>query len=229
MNAEERNEPSPVGRYLFNDAPPPPAHLAALAKPLVDRAKLNYRKFQAEFEKIGSAAVKAMEDGLLTREDASLIWLDVGHVVSRPLIARYCDARQHDAVASWLRARPGFQQVDWLNGYVRFALDRFMADGEGACAASLALAHVERAMKSLRLDWKERRRNPPKKLAPEVQEVMRGIQRALVERIPRRNAEMLLEIAEVEPYLACATEAERAALAALRDEVRADQARFPAA
>ena len=40
--------------------------------------------------------------------------------------------------------------------------------------------------------------------------------------------EMLLELGELVPYLAHGSEEERAALAALADEVRTDQERFPA-
>lgn len=229
MSTGNPDDLSPVECYLFEGAPPPPAHLAELARSFVGRARLSYKNFRAEHEKIGSAVVKAMKDGLLTREDASLLWLDTHGITAELLIARYCDARQYEPVAAWLQARIGFATANWLNGYVRLALDRFVADGEGARAAALALAHVERAMKSLRLDWKERRRSPPKKLPPETQEVMRGIQKALVERIPSRNAEMLLEIAEAEPYLAYGSDEERASLAARRHEILADQERFPAA
>jgi hypothetical protein len=229
VSAANHDKLTPVGRYLFEAAPPPPAHLAELARPFVDRARLNYKNFRVEHEKIGSAVVKAMDDGLLTPEDATLLWLDTHGITAELLIARYCDARQYEPVIAWLRARTGFMTANWLNGYVRFALDRLVADGQAGRCASLALAHIERAMKSLRLDWKERRRNPPKKLPPETQEVMRGIQRALIARIPKRNAEMLLEIAEAEPYLAYGTDEERSSLAALREEILADQERFPAA
>ena len=191
--------------------------------------RLVYRNFRVEFERIGGLAVKAMSDGLIGKDDATLIWLDVGDVLSVPLIARYCDARQYDPVVTWLRARPGFQCVAWLRGYVLSAMERLVADGEGARAASLALAHVERAMKSLRLDWKERRRGIPKKLAPEAQAALRSTQAALIARIPVRNAEMLMEIGEMMPYLAHGTAEERATLEALRREVLADQERFPAA
>ena len=228
MGADQQNPVSP-GRYLFEDAPPAPAHLAALARPFVDRAKLNYRNFRVELERIGGLAVKAMSDGLLGKEDATLIWLDVGDVLSTPLIARYCDARQYEPMLAWLRARPGFQCTGWVRGYALSAMERLVADGQGARAASLALAHVERTMKSLRLDWKERRRGIPKKLAPDAQAALRSTQAALIARIPVRNAEMLMEIGEMLPYLAHGTAEERVALEAFRREVLADQERFPAA
>jgi hypothetical protein len=228
MTSEATNRPTGAGRYLFEDAPPPPPHLAALARPFVDRAVLKFKNFRVDLEKVQGAAVKAMQDGLVSKDDATLIWLDVGNVTSVPLVHRYCDARHHDLVAAWIRAREAFPCAGWLKGYVQVALDRFVADGVGEQAASLALAHAERAMKSLRLDWKERRRGIPKKLPPETQEVMRGMQRALIARIPLRNADMLLELGELLPYLAHGTREERAALAALAEEVKADQERFPA-
>src|SRR3990170_2620797 len=158
MTSEAANRPTGPGRYLFEDAPPPPPHLAALARPFVDRAVLKFRNFRVDLEKVQG-----------------------------------------------------------------------VADGVGEVAATLALTHAERAMKSLRLDWKERRRGIPKKRPPETQEVMRGMQRPLIARIPLRNADMLLELGELVPYLAQGTGEERAALAALAEEVKADQERFPAA
>ena len=58
---------------------------------------------------------------------------------------------------------------------------------------------------------------------------MRATQRLLIARIPLRNADMLLELGELEPYVANGCADEQAKLAALRAEVFADQQRFPAA
>ena len=84
-------------------------------------------------------------------------------------------------------------------------------------------------MKSLRLDWKERRRGVPAKLSPDAQAAVQAMQRLLIARIPLRNVDMLLELGELEPYVAHGCGEERAKLAGLRGEVLADQQRFPAA
>ena len=225
MNAESR---APLGRYLFENGPPAPPHLAGLAAPFVARARLAFKDFRKDYERIGGAVVKAKTAGAISPDDATLIWFDVGQVLSRPLVERYCEARAFAPVDRWIRAREGFSCTEWLGGYVLLALERFVAAGEGPRAAALVLAHAERAMRSLRQDWKERRRKLPAALAPGPRDAAVSMQRALVARIPLRNADMLNELAELEPWTKHGIEGEAEALSRLRAEILADQERFPA-
>ena len=188
MNAENR---APLRRYLFTNGPPAPPHLAGLAAPFVARARLAFKDFRKDYERIGGAVVKAKTAGAIGPDDATLIWFDVGQVLSRPLVERYCEARAFAPVDRWIRAREGFSCTEWLGGYVLLALERFVAAGEGPRAAAL--------------------------------------QRALVARIPLRNADMLNELAELEPWTKHGIEGEAEALSRLRAEILADQERFPAA
>ena len=209
---------------------PIPPELAGLARPLVDRAVLKFKNFRVDLERIQGGAVKAKDAGTLSGLHATMIWLDFGNVVSLPLIERYAAARNFEEIAAWLRARDAMQMMDWPDAPARAALEAMIAHGESALAASLCRHHVDRMIRKLRQDWKERRRGQPKKLDEGSRAAMRAFQAAIVARIPSRNAELLLDIAAIEPIVAeHGTAEDQAFVAAAKVEIVSDQERFPAA
>jgi hypothetical protein len=211
------------------DAPPAPPELHALGRPFVDRAVLRYKGFRLDLERVASAVSRAGETGDLSPDARSQLWFDRDHALSGPLQERYLQARKFDLIDRYQRARLDFQTMDWPDPHARAALEGFARLGEGPRAAALALAHVERAMKSLRQDWRERGRGIPDRLPEDTQVALRAVQGLLIARIPLRNQAMLLEIATVSEWVeAWGTDAEQAALSALRAEVVADMERFPA-
>lgn len=209
---------------------PVPPELPAIARPLADRAVLKLRNFREDLERIQSSAIRAKDDGTLSGLHATMIWVDHGDVVSLPLIERYVAARKFAELAAWLRSRDAIQMMDWPDPRARAALDAMVAHGEGALAASLCRHHIDRMIRKLRQDWKERRRGQPKKLSEEIRAAIRATQAAIVAHIPTRNTELLLDIAAVEPIVAAHGSAEDIAfVAAVKAEVEADRDCFPAA
>lgn len=213
-----------------NGSGPVSPELAGVARPFVDRAVLRFKSLRDDFERIGSAVVAAMKDGLIDRETARTIWIDHCHILSVPLIERYLQAGKFEQIAAWLRVRPAMETMDWPDEPARVALAGFIANGQGALAAQLCRHHIERMMRKLRRDWKERRRNPSKGLDEDSARAFRALQRQIVADIPTRNVEMLLDIAAVEAIVAThGSDEDRAFLAAVRAEVEEDQRRFPSA
>ena len=217
------------GLVALSKMPVPHEH-AGLARPLVDRSVLKFKNFLVDLERIQSGAVKAKEAGTLSGLHATMIWLDFGNVVSLPLIERYAAARKFAEIAAWLRARDAMQMMDWPDAPARAALEALIAQGEGALAASLCRHHIDRMIRKLRQDWKERRRGQPKRLSEEIRAAIRATQAVIVAHIPTRNAELLLDIAAIEPIVAEHGSAEdQAFVAAVKAEVLSDRERFPAA
>lgn len=212
-----------AGLVALSKRPLPP-ELPEQVRPFVGRAKLTFRNFRQELERVQSAILKAKDSGEIPAVNAIMAWSDHGNVVSAPLIGRYCEARAFEPVDAWVRARDGFRCTEWPDASARAAIDGFVAHGRGDLAASLCLAHIERLMKRLRQDWKERRRKPPRKLDAGTQAVAAKFQAAIVARIPAFNVEVLVDIRTVEPIVAAhGGDEQRAALAAIRAEIEADR------
>lgn len=203
---------------------PVPAELPLQVLPFVNRARLTFRNFRQELERIQSAILKAKDSGEILAVNAVMAWSDHGNVVSVPLIGRYCEARAFEPVDAWLRARDSFRCTEWPNPAARAAIDGFVEHGRGDLAARLCIAHVERVMKRLRQDWKERRRKPPRKLDAGTQAVAASFQAAIVARIATFNVEVLVDIGMVEPVIAAhGSDEDRATLAAIKAEIEGDQ------
>lgn len=214
-------------KFALAGAPPAPPELFVAAKPFTDRVVLRFRGLKADADRIGSAVIKAKQAGDLSDDAATQIWFDRDHVLTGPVQLRYLEARQFALIERYQRARTAFLMMDWPDAHARAALDGFVAAGERALAATLALAHVERVMKSLRQDWRERRRGQPKKLSDNHRAAIRAVQGAIVARIPQRNAEMLLEIGNAREWIgAHGSATDKMALDSCRDEVERDIERF---
>ena len=204
---------------------PLPAELPGQVRPFVGRARLTFKNFRQELERVQSAIFKAKDTGEIPAVNAVMAWNDHGNVVSVPLIGRYCEARAFGPIDAWLRARDACRCTEWPNAAARAAIDGYIAHGRGDLAASLCFAHIERLMKRLRQDWKERRRKPPRNLAAGSQAVAVKFQAAIVARIPAFNAAVLVDIETAETIIAAhGSESERTALAAVRIEIENDEA-----
>lgn len=213
-------------KFVLESAPPAPPELFAIARPFVDRAVLRFKGVKSDVERIASIVIKARDAGDLSEDAARQIWWDRGHVLSGPVQQRYLEALQFALVDKYQRARAGFACFDWPDGHAREALEGFVAAGEGALAATLALAHIERAMKSLRLDWRERRRGIPAHLSDDQKALVRATQAALIARIPLHNQAMLLDVGAVGEWVTPhGTTDERATLCTLCEEIERDVAR----
>lgn len=216
-----------AGLVALSKRPLPP-ELPGQVGPFVGRAKLTFRNFRHELERVQSAILKAKDSGEIPAVNAIMAWSDHSNVVSVPLIGRYCEARAFEPVDAWLRARDWFRCTEWPDPAARAAIDGFVKHGRGDLAATLCLAHLERLMKRLRQDWKERRRKPPRKLDAGTQAVAASFQAAIVARIATFNVEVLIDIGTVEPVIAAhGTDEDRATLAALRAEIETDRTRYP--
>lgn len=227
MNNETAEGDALEGLVRLSRLPLPP-ELPAQVGPFVNRARLTFKNFRQELERVQSAILKAKDSGEIPAVNAVMAWSDHGNVVSVPLIGRYCEARAFEPVDAWLRARDSFRCTEWPDPAARAAIDGFVAHGRGDLAASLCLAHVERVMKRLRQDWKERRRQPPRKLDAGTQAVVAGFQRAIVARIAAFNVEVLVDIGTVEPVISAhGSDGDRTALAVIKAEIEADQSGYP--
>jgi hypothetical protein len=217
---------SPFEQRAFGiDRSPPPPHLSALARELVDAAKPGFKLFRRDFEAIGSAATKAMREGRLSRRDAGDIFLDLGQVISLPLTQRYLAARECARIADWLRSRPGFADTEWLNPRNRIAIDGFVAQGEAALAVALLRQHLHKVMTATRARWRFAN-SVLKALAAEQEVPQAG--RDMLERIPAELDLVLFEIAECEPWIdAHGASSDRQALSEMRAEIERARGRMP--
>lgn len=226
MPHDEPEPLSPLEQRVFgiNRSPPPP-HLAALARELVDAAKPGFKLFRRDFEAIGSAATKAMREGRMSREDAGDIFLDLGQVISEPLVDRYLAAHECAKIADWLRSRPGFADTEWLNPRNRKAIEGFVAQDEAALAVALLRQHLHKVMTATRARW--RYATTVLKAMAANQTVPEGALE-LLERMPAEIELTLLEIAECEPWiLAHGANSDAQALAEMRAEIERAQSRLP--
>lgn len=224
MDEDEDRPLSPLEMRLFGgDTSPSSQGLADLARPFVDRTKLTCKLFRRDYEKIGSLIAKAYKDGQLTQQHATDLYLDIGHVVSTPLIERYLAARECGKIADWLRSRDNFCQTEWLNPRNRLALDGFVTLGEGALAVQLLRQHLHRMMIQTRATWRY--------AAQAIKERARGAEippgRDIVAELPAELDLALLELAECEPYIiAHGAKSDRDALADMREEISRARKRY---
>ncbi len=208
----------PVERRLYGlDRTPPPPHLAALGRAIVDRTKLTFKLFRRDFEAAGAVANAAFRAGEITRQDASDLFVDLGHALSLPLAERYLAEGACARLADWLRARQGLADLEWLGPRNRMAIDGLVAQGEAALAVALLRLHLHKAMNAAKARWRYsasamKAIAAGKPVPPEAREV--------AERMPAELDLMVLEIAECEPWItAHGAPSDGQALAEMRDEV----------
>ncbi len=216
--ADDSDDLSPVERRIYGlDRSPPPPHLAALGRSMVERTKLTFKLFRRDFEAVGSVASAAFVAGEITRQDASDLFVDLGHAISLPLTERYLAEGACAKLADWLRARPGFADLDWLSPRGRMAIEGLVAQGEAALAVQLLRQHLHKAMNAAKARW--RYAGAARKAIASGKPVAPGTQ-DIADRMPGELDLMLLEIAECEPWIiAHGAPSDAQALAEWRDEI----------
>jgi hypothetical protein len=216
--SDDPDDLSPVERRIYGlDRSPPPPHLDALGRDMVERTKLTFKLFRRDFEAVGSVASAAFVAGEITRQDASDLFVDLGHAISLPLTERYLAQGACARLADWLRARPSFADLDWLAPRNRMAIEGLVAQGEAALAVQLLRQHLHKAMAAARARWRYagaalKAIAAGKPVPPDAQD--------MAERIPADMDLMLLEIAECEPWItAHGAPSDAQALADMREDI----------
>lgn len=209
---------SPVERRLLGiDRSPPPPHLAALGCTMVERTKITFKLFRRDFEAAGTVANAAFKAGEISRQDASDLFVDLGHALSLPLAERYLAAGACARLADWLRARPGFGELDWLGPRNRLAIEGLVERQEAALAVALLRQHLHKALTAAKASWRYAA-SAQKALA--AGHAIPPAARTALDQIPGQLDLILLEVAECEQWIAAhGAPSDHAALADLRSEV----------
>lgn len=220
--------PSAFEKLLFTGPPPAPPRVAQFAQQLADRAKLGFKEFRLDREKIEGMAVDAMNNGEISKSDAQLIFLDTGYVVSAPLVQRYLDAREFELVARYLKHRIMYHPTDWLNARNRLALDGMIAGGEAAMAVGLLREYLKKLRNHTQEQWRAASRKAPKGMTDQnTLDAYERMQREALSALPGHLEIAELELAEIEAYLAeHGSREDNRALDKFREEIARTRARF---
>lgn len=223
----EPGQPAPAGRHVPGRFPPPPEYLVAFAEQRVDHAQLKFKSFRQDFERVNNAATAAWRDGLISKDDATLIFFDAANIVSGPLVRRYVEARACEQVAKWLKSRPEFHFSNWLSPRNRMALDGFAAHGQGALAVTLICQHLNKVMARALQYGRGAARKQPAGLTDAQAAKFQDNQASALELLPGELALATLEIAELEPWIiACGSDEDRMEIIAMKEELAKMRGRF---
>ena len=195
------DEPTPFERMLFEGAPPPPPHLAALGRRFVDAASPRFRNFRVDLETVQGASVAAGRAGEIAMEDARMLFLDVGESVSLPLVQRYVAAHETELVARWLMALPSFHFPGWATPRNLTALGGMVACDEAALAVRVIRKHLEKTQSHARKRWRTVGAKRPKVIPPEMLERYEAQMAKARWELPGELEAARLEIAELEAYV----------------------------
>lgn len=191
---------SPFERLLFEDAPPPPPHLAGLAQELVEAASPRFRNFRVDLEAVQGAAMRAGKAGEIAEADAQMLWLDHGEVVSLPLVRRYIAGHETELVARWLMALPSFHFAGWARPRNLAALDGMVACDEAALAVRVIRKHLEKTQNRARQCWRVVSAKPKTVPAEHAERYEAQLAKARWE-LPGELESARIEIAELEQYV----------------------------
>lgn len=188
----------PIDRFLFEDAPPPPPHLAPLGERFVGQAALRFRNFRVDLEAVQSAALNATERGEIARDDALQLFVDHGDSVSLPLVRRYVEACETELVARWLMALGSFHFAGWATLRNRTALEGMIAAGETALAVRVVRKHLEKTQRHAKAQWLAVARKRPSVVPAELLEGYEAQMAKARWELPGQLETARLEIAELE-------------------------------
>ena len=202
---EGEPEPPPLNSFelmLFEGPPPPPPHLVPLARRYVDRAKLAFKNFREDLERVEGLAIAAMKEGEISKRDARLIFLDTGDVITLPLVKRYLERREFELVAKFLKYRIMYHPTGWLTERNRLALDGMIAGGEAAMAMGLVREFLKKLQQHTQEKWRAAGRKPNQYQIENgfLAEHERTVAKAR-EELPAHLEIAELEMAEIETYL----------------------------
>lgn len=213
---------------LFRGPPPPPQHLASVALPFVKQAKPRYKVFREDLERIQGDAVDAAKAGGIDMEDAKLIWLDVGEVVSLPLMERYFDKGEYELVARFLKHKMTYTpHAAWLTPRNRQAIDGLIGGGEAALAVGLLRHYLHHLHKHAQQVWRTAGRKRPANLRPVDEPIFDEYREEAIAKLPGILRITELEMAEIEPYISAhGSREDNRALEKLREEIAKVRKRF---
>ena len=192
---------SPFERLMFEDAAPPPRHLAALGQRFVDAARPKFRNFRVDLEAVEIAASKAGRAGEIPADDAAQLFLDRGDSLSLPLVRLYVEARETELVAKWLMTLGSFHSTGWATVRNLAALDGMVAAGEHALAVAVVRKHLEKTQRIVRERWRTVGRKEPVGLPPERLARYREELAKVRWELPGEIEAARIEIAELESYV----------------------------
>ena len=195
------DESSPFERLLFEDAPPPPPHLASLGQRFVDAARPKFRNFRIDLEAIEIAASRAGSAGEISADDAAQLFLDRGDCISLPLVRRYVEACETELVARWLKTLGSYHFTGWATPRNLVALDGMVAVGEPALAVSVVRKHLEKTHNRARSLWRTVARKMPAGLPPDTQAQYEERLARMRWELPGEIEAARIEIAELEAYV----------------------------
>lgn len=196
-----RNHSASPPRAKLCGPGPAPRHLAEVARPFAERAAIKLKNFRTDLEMIQHSVMDAMRDGVVTSRDAELIFLDIGNVVSTPLIERYFEAWEYELVARWLTAQAVFAGPGWIDERIRIAVDGMIAGGEQAMAIALLRKYLRVLHKQTRAKWRDAGARPPKGLSPDGLAAFETRKAQALHDLPGYLAIAEQEIAEIEPWV----------------------------
>lgn len=194
-------ERTPFEKLLFEDAPPPPPHLAALGEKFVAAASPKYRNFRVDLETVQSAAMKAAQSGAIAEMDAQMLFLDTGDSVSLPLMRRYVEACETELVGKWLMALGSFHFPGWATPRNLAALDGMVGAGEPALAVRIVRKHLEKTGARAKACWRTVARKRPTVIPPELLDRYEAQMAQARWELPGQIDTARLEIAELEHYV----------------------------
>lgn len=136
------------------DAPFPAPRLRELARSLVEGARLGFKDFRKDKERIESLVFAAINDGSLPEEEGKAVWPDTGDAITLPLVELYLAAREYELIANFLRHRIMYHPTDWLTERNRLALDGMIAGGEAALAVGLLRTFLKKLRQHTQTKWR---------------------------------------------------------------------------
>lgn len=217
----------PLDRFLFEGAPPPPAHLAALGLRFVNAATPRFRNFRVDLEAVQSAAVAASERGEIAGDDAMQLFVDHGDSVSLPMVRRYIEACETELVARWLMALGSFHFPGWATPRNRTALAGMIAAGEEALAVRLVRKHLEKTHKRAKSRWLAVARKRPAVIPADLVERYETQMAKARWELPGELETARLEVAELEDVVRDhGSHEDNRAIDAMIDELAKVRARF---
>lgn len=206
----------------------PAPRLRKLARPLVESAKLGFKDFRKDKERIETLVFGAINDGSLPEEEGKAIWLDFGDAITLPLVERYLAQAEFELVANFLRHRIAYHPTDWLTERNRLALDGMIAGGEAALAISLLRTFLKKLRQHTQKQWRAAgRKIDPKITDANARSAMEQARAAALLGLPAHLEIAELEMAEIESWLVDhGSREDNRALAAFRTEIAKVRERF---
>lgn len=175
---------------------------------LVAAAKLRFKDFRVDFEKISTAASKAAREARDGLDPAAAIhWFnDVDWHVRGPLQRRYADHGAFDAIAHYHAKRFKLllgRNEPWPDAPADDALRLFADHGRADIGVTLIRGYVDMQHKRLKSDFSTRNPRASRTVRTEgVEQAIAAIGKAIAAAIPDRKSDLLRDMDGVSAYFA---------------------------